>query len=118
MEPLPHGLWSCSSKPLTGRTGHYRLRDASVYWNHWSTPWIQEYPHYYRTRTHRTTSMTCLVGTPSIEATDPAGTTRQTERTLAHTSQKTDFASTASLRIAPVTKTTTPVIKTNNNHRH
>ena len=21
MEPLPHGLWSCSSKPLTGRTG-------------------------------------------------------------------------------------------------
>ena len=35
MEPLPHGLWSCSSKPLTGRTGHYRLRDASVYWNHW-----------------------------------------------------------------------------------
>ena len=33
MEPLPHGLWSCSSKPLTGRTGH-RLRDASVYWNH------------------------------------------------------------------------------------
>ena len=24
MEPLPHGLWSCSSKPLTGRTGHYR----------------------------------------------------------------------------------------------
>jgi len=21
MEPLPHGLWSCSSKSLTGRTG-------------------------------------------------------------------------------------------------
>ena len=21
MEPLPHGLWSCSSEPLTGRTG-------------------------------------------------------------------------------------------------
>ena len=29
MEPLPHGLWSCSSKPLTGRTGH-QLRDASA----------------------------------------------------------------------------------------
>jgi len=24
MEPLSHGLWSCSSKPLTDRTGHYR----------------------------------------------------------------------------------------------
>ena len=36
MEPLPHGLLVLSSsKPLTGRTGHYRLRDASVYWNHW-----------------------------------------------------------------------------------
>ena len=37
-------------------------RTLQLYWNHWSTPWIQEYPHYYyRTRTHRT-SMTCLVG--------------------------------------------------------
>jgi len=35
-KPLPHGLLVLSSsKPLTGRTGHYRLRDASVYWNHW-----------------------------------------------------------------------------------
>jgi len=34
--PLSHGLLVLSSsKPLTGRTGHYRLRDASVYWNHW-----------------------------------------------------------------------------------
>ena len=29
MDPLPHGLWSCSSKPLTGRTGH-QLKDAST----------------------------------------------------------------------------------------
>jgi len=29
MESLPHGLWSCSSKPLTGRTGH-QLKDAST----------------------------------------------------------------------------------------
>jgi len=35
MEPLPHGLLVLSSsKPLTGRTGYYRLRDASVYWNY------------------------------------------------------------------------------------
>jgi len=29
MEPLPHGHWSCSSKPLTRRTGH-KLKDAST----------------------------------------------------------------------------------------
>jgi len=34
MEPLPHGLWSCSSKPLTGRTGQVEGRFS--YWNHWS----------------------------------------------------------------------------------
>ena len=33
MEPLPHGLWSCSSKPSTGRTGQVEGRFS--YWNHW-----------------------------------------------------------------------------------
>ena len=33
MEPLPHGLWSCSSKPLTGRTG--QVEGSFNYWNHW-----------------------------------------------------------------------------------
>ena len=32
MEPLPHGLWSCSSKPLTGRTGQAEGRFS--YWKH------------------------------------------------------------------------------------
>jgi len=99
MEPLPHGLWSCSSKPLTGRTGH-ELRDASATGNTVETP-----PHtgdintaWYtgilpRTRTRRTT--TCLVGTPSIEAT-PAGTTTN------HGSQPTPRRR---LRIAPSHRT-------------
>jgi len=67
-------------------------RTLQLYWNHWSTPWIQEYPHYYRTRTHRT-SMTCLVGTPSIEATTPAPAGTTTNRLATDTSQETDFAS-------------------------
>ena len=33
--PATWTLVLSSSKPLTGRTGHYRLRDASVYWNYW-----------------------------------------------------------------------------------
>jgi len=33
MEPLPHGLWSCSSKPWTGRTGKAEGRFS--YWNYW-----------------------------------------------------------------------------------
>jgi len=33
MEPLPHGLWSCSSKPLTGRTG--QVEGRFNYWNYW-----------------------------------------------------------------------------------
>jgi len=98
MEPLPHGLWSCSSKPLTGRTGH-RLRDASVYWNHW------RYSLYHR-NTPTTgqgliaPAMTCLVGLPSIEATPaPAtGTTRHHLATRHHTSQETDFASTLRIK--------------------
>ena len=78
MEPLPHGLLVLSSsKPLTGRTGH-RLRDASVYWNHWRYTLHRTLSHN-RTRTHRT-SMTCLVGTHSIEATHPAGHTDKTSR--------------------------------------
>jgi len=43
------------------------------YWNHYigdiTTAWYTGILH--RTRTHRTL-MTCLVGTPSIEATPPA----------------------------------------------
>jgi len=35
MEPLPHGLWSCSSKPLTGRTGQAEGRFS--YWKHQET---------------------------------------------------------------------------------
>jgi len=63
MEPLPHGLLVLSSsKPLTGRTGH-RLRDASVYWNHWRHSLHRTLSHY-RTRTRPTT--TCLVGTPPL----------------------------------------------------
>jgi len=42
MEPLPHGLWSCSSKPLTGRTGQVEGRFS--YWNHHEPqPAPQEY---------------------------------------------------------------------------
>ena len=33
--PATWTLVLSSSKPLTGRTGYYRLRDASVYWNYW-----------------------------------------------------------------------------------
>jgi len=42
-----------SSKSLTGRTGNYRLRDASVYWNHWRYTLNRTLSHYNRTRTHR-----------------------------------------------------------------
>ena len=92
MEPLPHGLWSCSSKPLTGRTGH-ELRDASATGTTGdiNTAWYTGILH--RTRTRRTT--TCLVGTPSIEAT-PAGTTTN------HGSQPTPRRR---LRIAPSHRT-------------
>ena len=66
MEPLPHGLLVLSSsKPLTGRTGHNRLRDASVYWNYTGdimTAWYTGILH--RTRTRR--KMKCLVGTPPL----------------------------------------------------
>ena len=42
MEPLPHGLWSCSSKPLTGRTGQAEGRFS--YWKHHEPqPVPQEY---------------------------------------------------------------------------
>ena len=76
MEPLPHGLWSCSSKPLTGRTGQAEGRFS--YWKHHEPqPVPQEYS---RTRTRLMT--TCLVGHPSIEATTtPAtGTTRPSRK--------------------------------------
>jgi len=74
MEPLPHGQFGLVFQQAIDwqdRTLQSR-RTLQLYWNHWSTPWIQEYPHYYRTRTRRK-MRTCLVGHPSIEATDPAG---------------------------------------------
>ena len=43
MEPLPHGLWSCSSKPLTGRTGH-KLKDASATGTTGDTPFTGTLP--------------------------------------------------------------------------
>ena len=58
--PCHMDSWSCSSKPLTGRTGH-KLKDASTTGTTGDTPWIQDYSHY-RTRTRLMT--TCLVGTP------------------------------------------------------
>ena len=75
MEPLPHGLLVLSSsKPLTGRTGHNRLRDASVYWNYMETslqPGIQE-SSTGQGLVATADDMPCR--TPSIEATtDPAG---------------------------------------------
>jgi len=35
MEPLLHGLWSCSSKPLTGRTGLQTEGRFSLLELHW-----------------------------------------------------------------------------------
>ena len=92
MEPLPHGLWSCSSKSLTGRTGH-RLRDASVYWNYWrynlnrTLPLPDKDSLYYN-------DMPCWLH--SIEATtDPAG------HHLANRHLAGDRLRIASLRIVP-----------------
>jgi len=87
MEPLPHGLWSCSSKPLTGRTGYYRLRDASVYWNYIgdiTTAWYTGIL-LHRTRT-RCTTTTCLVGYTPLKATPAPAATNTSQET-------TDFAS-------------------------
>jgi len=63
------------------------------YWNHRSTPWIQEYPHYYRTRTRRKPT-TCLVGQPPLRL-HPAGHDDETPRKTPRRRQTShpDFAS-------------------------
>ena len=61
--PCHMDFWSCSSKPLTGRTGQVEGRFS--YWNYTgdiSTAWYTGILH--RTRTRRKT--TCLVGTPPL----------------------------------------------------
>jgi len=57
--PATWTLILSSSKSLTGRTGHYRLRDASVYWNHWRHSLHRTLSHYNRTRTRRNDDMPC-----------------------------------------------------------
>jgi len=61
-KPLPHGPWSCSSKPWTGRTGQAEGRFS--YWNHW------RYSLYHRntptTGQGLVSPTTCLVGHPPI----------------------------------------------------
>ena len=89
MEPLPHGHWSCSSKPLTGRTGCAEGRFS--YWNYWRYNLNRTLPP--RTRTHRTTTMTCLVGHPSIEGYSCSCRNDDLPRLVTNTSQETDFAS-------------------------
>ena len=108
MEPLPHGLLVLSSsKPLTGGTGHYYRAEGrfSSTGTTGDTAFTGLSP-YYRTRTHRTTAMTCLVGY-TIEATHPAGTTTsRKESRKTPRRRQTSHRDCDSLRIAPVIKTT------------
>jgi len=68
------------------------------YWNHWRYNSLHRNLSHNRTRTRRKT--TCLVGTYSIEATDPAGTTtRQAGRKLVTRRKPTSHRD--SLRIVP-----------------
>ena len=80
MEPLPHGLWSCSSKPLTGRTGHYRAEGRFSSTGTTGGDTTASTGISPTTGQGLVATTTCLVGTPSIEATTtsaPAtGTTR------------------------------------------
>jgi len=97
MEPLPHGLWSCSSKPLTGRTGH-QLKDASTTGTTGDTTASTGISP--TTGQGLVSTTTCLVGTPSIEAT----TTPATGTTRHHLA--TNLAGDRLLRIAhPLTST-------------
>jgi len=80
-------------------------------------PVPQEYSHY-RTRTHRTTSMTCLVGTPSIEATPCCTAGHHLTSTPRRT---TNFASQLRQPSHRTWTFKTTVIKTRSrttNHRH
>ena len=114
MEPLPHGLWSCSSKPLTGRTG--QVEGRFNYWNYIgdiTTAWYTGILH--RTRTRRKT--TCLVGHHSIEATTPAtppaGTTRQTNSEARDSfASRTPLTPTTSVQDTP----NTPLLSTGHPH--
>ena len=65
MEPLPHGLWSCPSKPLTGRTGlQTEGRFSRSTGTTGDTPcWIQDYSHY-RTRTRHNSRRHASLATP------------------------------------------------------
>jgi len=92
MEPLSHGLWSCSSKPLTGRTG--QVEGRFNYWNHWRyTLDIQEsLPLPDKDSSHDDDDMPCWLH--SIEATTPATSPAGTTRQALATFQETDsFAS-------------------------
>ena len=95
MEPLPHGLWSCSSKPLTGRTGQAEGRFS--YWKHHEP---QPVPQEYSTGQGLVSTTTCLVGyTPLRLHTLQDTPTRHLARHLAGDDRLR--IATASLRIAP-----------------
>ena len=84
-----------SSKPLTGRTGYYRLRDASVYWNYWRyslTKGILPLPD--KDSSHDVDDMPCRHTTP-LRLHPPAG------HHLATTPRRRQTSHRDSLRIAP-----------------